>query len=122
MTDTNTLTNTTELMEEEVSLIQRLHGLPRVTSDETLVDPVEVRKKPDPASRTRPDIRARWSESTPGLKPASVSQETEGRRGQPPLRRRRRRVSNALRKVTAISCQAAAATSPWRRNRLLPRP
>jgi hypothetical protein len=71
--------------EEEVSLSQRasresLQGLPMVTSDVTLVDPVEIRKKPGPASRIRPDIRERWGGNTPGQQSASVSQVTDGRK------------------------------------------
>jgi hypothetical protein len=41
---------------------------------------VEIRKKPGPASRTRPDIRERWGRNTPSQQSASVLQGTDGRK------------------------------------------
>jgi hypothetical protein len=71
MNDT-THTKQVEVEKEEVSLEQRQQRLPRVTSNVTLVDPVNIRRKPGPASKTRPDIRERWGEQVPGPEPASL--------------------------------------------------
>jgi hypothetical protein len=44
------------------------------------VDPITIRKKPGPASKTRLDIRERWGDLVPGPDSASVSSEAEGKK------------------------------------------
>jgi hypothetical protein len=48
-------TNTRKEEEVEVSLDKRQQGVLRVTSVETLVDPIIVKRKPGPANKTRPE-------------------------------------------------------------------
>jgi hypothetical protein len=77
MMDKNT---TTMMIEEDGGLEERPQGALRVTSVETLANPIVERKKSGLASKTRPNIRERWGDQASSSVSASVSLEAEGRK------------------------------------------